>query len=170
MAKPIDTAVIDRLRQRIISGGSDCKCIKFDDGYIKHREHGIFTSPNYPVSYKRNFTSYLHHSSHVTRDVSEITSLKSSSSSSFPSSSSSSFLPPPLPSPQHLTSATARQHASLASDHHQYHHHQQQHQHGHVDDGDDVECLVYSFIGKLNQIVQLSFDSLDLQKPPSFDE
>ena len=34
----------------------------------------------------------------------------------------------------------------------------------------DIDCLLYTFIGQPNQIVQLSFDSFDLQKPTSSDE
>lgn len=33
-----------------------------------------------------------------------------------------------------------------------------------------IDCLMYSFRAAQNQIVQLSFDSLDLQKPPLLDE
>lgn len=73
---------------------------------MRHRDHGIFTSPNYPNSYKKNVTSNL---------------LK------------------------HLEAS-----------------HLQNGYDNSVEDSPD--CLVYSFTGKLDQIVQLSFDSLDLAR------
>jgi hypothetical protein len=87
-----------QLKCTLLSWYTGCRCVDFDDGYTRHRDYGIFTSPNWPSNYKSSGRDY-----------------------------------------------------------------------GVKDDG-FIDCLLYFFHAKENQIVQLSFDSLDLQKPPLPDE